>query len=203
MVTANLPGRASDPDAGGNAPDFQGLLTITDFKMVNQPFLARLFSSVSFTGFGDLLQNEGISMDKFEMPFSSKNNVVSIHDAIFSGGIGGTAEGYIDRPKSLVAIKGSLVPAYGLNSIISNVPLLGDLLASKKGEGILGVTYSMSGPTDQIALSYNPLSMMAPGILRRIFEGRMPSAANAPSNKAAAPSAEGSPPQPPANAQAR
>jgi hypothetical protein len=48
----------------------------------------------------------------------------------------------------------------------------------------------MSGPTDQIALSYNPLSMMAPGILRRIFEGRMPSAANAPSNKAAAPPAD-------------
>ena len=204
-VTANLPGRASDPGASGNAPDFQGMLTITDFKMVNQPFLARLFSSVSFTGFGDLLQNEGISMDKFEMPFSSKNNVVSIHDAIFSGGIGGTAEGYIDRPKSQVAIKGSLVPAYGLNSFISNVPLLGDILASKKGEGILGVTYSMSGPTDQIALSYNPLSMMAPGILRRIFEGRMPSAANAPSNKAAAPSpsAEDNQPQQPANAQAR
>ncbi len=179
------------------------MLTITDFKMVNQPFLARLFSSVSFTGFGDLLQNEGISMDKFEMPFSSRNNVVSIHDAIFSGGIGGTAEGYIDRPKSQVAIKGSLVPAYGLNSFISNVPLLGDILASKKGEGILGVTYSMSGPTDQIALSYNPLSMMAPGILRRIFEGRMPSAANAPSNKAAAPQTPAPPAKaPPADAQA-
>jgi hypothetical protein len=195
QVTANLPGRASDPDAGGNTPDFQGLFTIANFKMVNQPFLARLFSSVSFTGFGDLLQNEGISMDKFEMPFSSKNNVVSIHDAIFSGGVGGTAEGYVDRPKSQVAIKGSLVPAYGLNSFISNVPLLGDILASKKGEGILGVTYSMSGPTDHLALSYNPLSMMAPGILRRIFEGRMPSAANAPSNQPQSP-------EPPANAQA-
>ena len=188
-IVANLPGRAADADTAAATPDFQGNLTITDFKMVNQAFLARLFSSVSFTGFGDLLQNQGISMDKFEMPFSSKNNVIAINGAIFSGGVGGTAEGYVDRPKSLVAVKGSLVPAYGLNSFISNVPLLGDLLASKKGEGIFGVTYSMNGPTDNLALSYNPLSMLAPGILRRIFEGRTPTAASAPSNQVAPPAA--------------
>ncbi len=182
-VVANFPGKASDADVGPGTPDFQGNLTLTNFKMVNQSFFARLFSAVSFTGFGDLLQNEGISMDKFEMPFSSKNSVISINNAIFSGGVGGSAEGYIDRPKAQVAIKGSLVPAYGLNSFISNVPLLGDLLASKKGEGILGVTYSMSGPTDNLAFSTNPLSMLAPGILRRIFEGRTPTAANAPSNQ--------------------
>ncbi len=186
-VVANLPGRATDADAGPGTPDFQGNLTLTSFKMVNQSFFARLFSAVSFTGVGDLLQNEGISMDKFEMPFSSKNNVIAINGAIFSGGIGGSADGYVDRPKAMVAVKGSLVPAYGLNSFISNVPLLGDLLASKKGEGILGVTYSMTGPTDNIAMSVNPLSMLAPGILRRIFEGVRPSAANAPSNQAAQP----------------
>jgi hypothetical protein len=184
-IVATLPGRAGDPEAAANVPDFRGNLTLTNFRMVNQPFLARLFSSVSFTGFADLLQNEGITMDKFEAPFSSKNNVISLNGAIFTGGVGGTADGYIDRPKAQISIKGSLVPAYGLNSFISNVPLLGDLLASKKGEGIFGVTYSMSGPTDNLALSYNPLSMLAPGILRRLFEGRMPTAANAPTNREA------------------
>ena len=199
-ITATLPGRAGDADAAANIPDFRGSMTITNFKMVNQAFLARLFSSVSFTGFADMLQNEGISMDKFEAPFSSKNNVIAINGAIFTGAVGGTADGYIDRPKAQIAIKGSLVPAYGLNSFISNVPLLGDLLASKKGEGIFGVTYSMSGPTDNLALSYNPLSMLAPGILRRLFEGRMPTAANAPTNR----EAQTPPPvTPPANAQAQ
>ena len=185
--TATLPGRATDPDAGGNTPDFQGTLTVTHFKMVNQSFFTRLFSAVSFTGVGDLLQNQGISMDKAEFPFSSKNNVISIKDAIFAGGVGGSAEGYIDRPRNQVAIKGSLVPAYGLNSIVSNVPLLGDLLASKKGEGIFGVTYAMTGPTDHADISINPLSMLTPGILRRIWEGTIPKASNAPTNMAATP----------------
>ena len=126
-------------------------------------------------------------MDKAEFPFSSKNNVISIKDAIFAGGVGGSAEGYIDRPRNQVAIKGSLVPAYGLNSIVSNVPLLGDLLASKKGEGIFGVTYAMTGPTDHADISINPLSMLTPGILRRIWEGTIPKASNAPTNMAATP----------------
>jgi hypothetical protein len=201
-----LPGRASDvtPPA---SPDFDGTLAITNFKMVNQPFLARLFSAGSLTGIGDLLQNEGISMEKLEMPFSSKNNVISIKDAVFTGhAVGGTAEGYIDRPKSVIDVKGSLIPAYGLNSFISNVPLLGDILASKKGEGIFGVTYSMSGPTDQLKLSYNPLSILTPGIFRRIWEGAMPNASKAPSNQAAAAAggnqAAQAPATPPAEAQA-
>ena len=198
-VTATLPGKASDPDAGANVPDFQGTMTVTYFKMLNQSFFARLFSAVSFTGIGDLLQNQGISMDKAAFPFSSKNNVVTLKDAIFSGGVGGTADGYIDRPHNLVAVKGSLIPAYGINSFISNVPLLGDILASKKGEGILGVTYSMNGPTDNLDLSVNPLSMLTPGFLRRIWQGNMPNASNAPSNKAVAPSPDTQAPAPKAN----
>jgi hypothetical protein len=79
------------------------------------------------------------------------------------------------------------VPAYGLNSFISNVPLLGDLLASKKGEGIFGMTYSLAGNSEHPDLSTNPLSILTPGILRRIFEGHIPTAANAPSNMAAPP----------------
>ena len=88
--------------------------------------------------------------------------------------IGATADGYIDRPKNQMALKGSLVPAYGLNSVLGNIPLLGDVLVSKKGEGIFGVTYSATGNADQPKISVNPLSVLTPGILRRIFEGHMP-----------------------------
>ncbi len=108
--------------------------------MVNQPLLARLFSAGSLTGMGDLMGGDGISLEKMNVPFSSKNNVISVHGAIARGrAIGATADGYIDRPKNQVALKGSLVPAYGLNSVLGNIPLLGDVLVSKKGEGIFGV----------------------------------------------------------------
>ena len=183
VLNASLAGRASDPPVGPNQPDYTGKIDITDFTMLNQSFLSRLFSAGSLVGVGDLLGGQGISVDKLYVPFTSKSNVISIKDSIVSGpAVGGTAEGYIDRPKNQIALKGSMVPAYGLNSIISNVPLLGDLLASKKGEGIIGVTYSATGSADEPVISVNPLSALTPGILRRIFQGRMPNAANAPSN---------------------
>jgi hypothetical protein len=182
-LVANLPGRASDPDVGAGAPDYQGTLDIDDFQVVNQPFLARLFSAGSLTGIGDLMGGDGISIENMNVPFTSKNNVISVRDARARGrAIGATADGYIDRPKSQVALKGSLVPAYGLNSVLGNIPLLGDVLVSKKGEGVFGVTYSATGNAEQPKIDVNPLSVLTPGILRRIFEGHMPTAANAPSN---------------------
>ena len=197
-ATVNLPGQAGDVVTPANpAPDFTGLLVVKDFNMINQPLLARLFSAGSLTGIGDLMGGDGMTMEELNLPFSSKNNVISVNGARAVGrAIGASADGYIDRPKDMIALKGSLIPAYGLNSLISNIPLLGDLLASKKGEGIFGITYSVSGNAEQPNISTNPLSMLTPGILRRIFEGHIPTAANAPSNNVVAPPPQAPPPAP-------
>ena len=169
-LVANLPGRASDPDLGSAIPDYQGTLDIDNFQVLNQPFLTRLFSAGSLTGVGDLMGSDGISIENLDVPFSSKNNVIAIHDAAARGrAIGATADGYIDRPHNQVALKGSLVPAYGLNSMLGDIPLLGNVLVSKKGEGVFGVTYSATGNAEQPNISVNPLSVLTPGIFRRLF----------------------------------
>lgn len=184
-LVVNLPGQASDTAQNPEA-DFTGTATVKDFTMINQPLLARLFSAGSLTGLGDLMGGDGMTMDEMTVPFSSKNNVIGIDDARVVGrAIGASADGYIDRPKGTLALKGSLIPAYGVNSLISNVPLIGDILASKKGEGIFGVTYSVTGNSEQPEISTNVLSMLTPGILRRIFEGHIPTVENAPTNQQA------------------
>jgi hypothetical protein len=90
--------------------------------------------------------------------------------------VGGTFEGVLDRKTDRIELTGTMVPAYGLNSMLGAVPILGDILASRKGEGVFGVTYSMKGPLDDPTLSTNPLSVLTPGILRRIFEFSAPKA---------------------------
>jgi len=183
-LTALLPGRAADPDITGPAPDFTGKLDIDNFTMLRQSFLSRLFSAGSLTSLSDLLSGNGITVENMDVPFSSKNNVITIQNARAVGpAVGATAEGYIDRPKSLLSLKGSISPALlGINTVLGNIPLLGDLLTSKKGEGILGVTYTASGSAEEPKISVNPLSMLTPGILRRIWEGHMPTSKDAPSN---------------------
>jgi hypothetical protein len=73
-----------------------------------------------------------------------------------------------------VDLSGSLVPIYGLNSFLGSVPILGDILVSKKGEGIFGLTYAMKGNLNEPSISVNPLSVLTPGIFRRIFEFAIP-----------------------------
>jgi hypothetical protein len=188
-LVANLPGRATDADpAPGSTPDYEGTLDIDNFQVINQPMLARLFSAGSFTGLGDLMGSGGISLEKLTVPFNSKNNVISVHGAIARGrAIGATADGYVDRPKNQVALKGSLVPAYGLNSLLGNIPVLGSVLTSKKGEGVFAATYSATGNADEPTIDVNPLSVVLPGVLRQIFQGHIPNSSNAPSNQAPSP----------------
>jgi hypothetical protein len=188
-ATINLPGQANDPpNPSSTAPDFTGVMTVKNFQLTNQPLISRLFSAGSLTGFGDLMGGNAITLDEWNFPFTSKNNVISVNNARAAGpAICATSDGYIDRPHGTLALKGSLVPACGVNSVLSNIPLLGDIIASKKGEGILSATYSATGNMEQPNISTNPLSMLAPGIFRRIFEGHIPTGKDAPTN--AAPSA--------------
>jgi hypothetical protein len=199
---ATLPGKANDTAKDQNAPDYQGKAVLKDFRVVDQPFLARLFTAGSLSGLVNLMKGQGIAVDRLEVPYSSRNGVISVHDVRATGpAIGVTAEGYIDRPKNDIALKGSLVPLFGINSVLGNIPLLGDVLTSKQGEGIFGMSYSVTGNADEPSVSVNPLSVLAPGIVRRIFEGKMPNASQAPSNnvpKPATPPADAPAPASPA-----
>ncbi|HTQ12811.1 MAG TPA: AsmA-like C-terminal domain-containing protein [Rhizomicrobium sp.] len=176
-VTVKLPPMAEAARNDAGVPDYTGTLTLKDIRVLNQPFLTRLFTAGSLEGFVNLMRGEGVVLDKAEVPFTTHGDVIDVHDARASGpSIGITADGYLDRRTSTLALKGAVAPAYGLNSVLGAIPLLGDVLVSKKGEGILGMTYNATGSFDSPDVSMNPLSVLAPGILRRIFEGRTPSA---------------------------
>jgi hypothetical protein len=183
QTTLHGPATAPPSTVVDPANDFEGTVRLSDFRLLNQPFLARLFSAGSLIGFGNLLAGGGIAVDELKIPFTSKNGVLGIENARASGpAIGVSAEGYIDRPKNDIALKGTLVPLFGLNSALGYIPLLGQLLVSKPGEGIIGMVYSVEGNADEPRVNINPLSMATPGFLRRIFEGQMPNVADAPSN---------------------
>jgi Protein of unknown function/AsmA-like C-terminal region len=176
-VAATMPPMSAAVGKDPNAIEYTGTLTIDDFTVVNQPFLARMFSSGSFGGVADLLRGQGIVVDKLQLPFAVHGDVFDIHEARASGpSIGITADGYVDRRNNQLALKGAVAPLYGINSVLGVIPIVGQVLVSKKGEGIIGMTYSATGPADEPQVSMNPLSVLTPGILRRIFQGAMPTA---------------------------
>lgn len=160
-------------------PTFDGTLKIEKFKIVNQPFVARLLSAGSFTGIDDLLRGEGITFTKLEQVFQGRGDLITLTNGRAAGpSIGFTVQGLVNRGSDRIDLNGTIVPLYGLNSVFDGVPVIGDILTSNEGEGIFGVTYGVSGPVDELKVAVNPISMLAPGFLRKIFQmGPTPQAA--------------------------
>ena len=84
--------------------------------------------------------------------------------------MGASAQGHIRKADGRLDIGGTIIPAYALNAALSEIPLLGDLLTGGKGEGMFGVTYALRGSRRDPEVLFNPVSAIAPGIFRRLFD---------------------------------
>ncbi len=148
-------------------------LHIHNFKLKKAPFLAQLLSVASLKGLSDTLNGEGIAFNLLEasLKFSEGNKVYFENARVFGPAMGMTATGLIDMGENRLDIQGTLIPSYGVNSFLGEIPVLGDLLTSRKGEGVFGLTYTMKGELEEVQIFINPLSVLTPGIFRRIFEG--------------------------------
>ena len=147
-----------------------GTVKIDDYRVVNAPTLARLLTVATLTGILSELRGKGIRFSRFEMPFTLEENVLTIRDAQTSGfSVGVNAEGTVDLETDRVDVSGTIVPAYTFNTLLDVIPVLGELLTGGEGEGLFAATYQVGGTTDEPDILVNPLSVLAPGFLRRLF----------------------------------
>ncbi len=141
-----------------------------DYRVVGAPLLARLLSLASFSGMGALLSGEGIPFNRLAADLVYGEDRVVIDDLrSYGGAIGIMASGIVDRRADTLDLSGTLIPAYRLNSVLGNIPVLGDLLLGGAGQGIFGANFRIAGPLDAPGITLNPLSALAPGVLRKFF----------------------------------
>jgi hypothetical protein len=114
---------------------------------------------------------EVLDFDWMRVPFSVGHGQFVMHGADLRGPLlGVTLKGKADYRSSTVNLGGVYVPLQGLNSMFKDIPLLGQILSGPNGEGILGVTFAIKGPMQSPQVLVNPLSMVAPGIFREMFQ---------------------------------
>ncbi len=97
--------------------------------------------------------------------------------------IGLTTQGTIDLGQDTASLNGVVVPAFALNNLLSNVPLLGPLLTGGKDGGLFAISYQLHGPFDDLKTDVNMMSAVTPGALRDLFNtpaGGAPSTATTP-----------------------
>jgi AsmA-like protein len=140
------------------------LLNVRDFIVKGEASLDKLAAG------GPVGAQAGISFTRLRAEFSRQNGQLTIKEGVLKGpAIGGTIEGSIDYPGNQVRMSGTFVPVYGLNNLLNQIPVAG-LFFGGSNEGVFGLTYEVVGTPDKPTLRVNPVSMIFPGISRKIME---------------------------------
>jgi len=156
---------ALDPQSADLAPQ-EGILNIRDFVVRGEGALERVAATPQQPGG----PSPGVEFSRLRVDFTRSLGRFTIRDGLLKGpAIGGTVDGYIDYHRDDVRMRGTFVPLYGLNNMFGQIPIVGPFLGGSN-EGLLGVTYEVVGPPSTPVLRVNPISAVAPGLLRKFFE---------------------------------
>jgi hypothetical protein len=156
---------AMEPPTGDSSAR-EGLINVRDFTVKGEAQLERAAAGAAPGG-----QSSGVAFSALRAEFTRQSGLFNIREGVVKGpAIGLTIEGNIDYNSNQVRMSGTIVPVYGLNNIFGQVPVLGLLLGNGNNEGLIGVTYEVVGTPDKPVMRVNPISAMAPGVFRKIFE---------------------------------
>ncbi len=165
--TLAVRGRMEDAPGG---PVVTGSARVGPFKVRDAPFAARLARDLSIYGLLSGAAGSELAVTRFEMPFTLRDDTVRLNDAHASNNaLGATLRGSVDLRRSMLDLRGTIVPSYLLNALPGKLPGVGRVFSPEAGGGLLAAPVRISGPFDQPAIRVNPLALLAPGILRRLL----------------------------------
>jgi hypothetical protein len=166
---------ALDGEAERNQP-LAGEATIDNFDITNEPAMKRVIGEdTAQTRSNPDFNPNRVRFTRMLARYRRTDHMLAIEDALLTGpAIGATFSGHYDISAAEVDIAGTYLPAYALNNLFSRIPIVGLALGGDASEGLIGVTFKVQGPIDQPEVFFNPLSAVAPGIFRKIFEFQRP-----------------------------
>ena len=121
-------------------------------------------------GLADLAEGEGLSFNVLEINMEKNQNILKFNEILALGpSISVIMEGYQDN--KVTSLRGTLVPAKTLNTIISKIPVIGDIVIPKEvGEGLFGISFKMKGPPGKIETTINPIKTITPRFIQKIID---------------------------------
>jgi len=148
-------------------------MSVRDFVVRGEPALERIAASEPMTdASGRTPVSHGVPFSRFRVEFTRSPGKLTLREGVVWGPtVGATMEGQLDYGRDSVNVRGTFIPAYGINNMFGRLPVVGPLLGGQN-EGLLGITYEVVGPPHAPTLHVNPISAVAPGFLRKLFEFR-------------------------------
>lgn len=115
-----------------------------------------------------------ILFDLVDLPMRVQGGVITLKDGQADGeAYTVKAAGFVDVGAGRFDLRGVATPG-GLNRALGDIPLFGGILGGGQDEGLLGLTFTANGPLAMPRVQTNPISALAPGFLRKLFETEAP-----------------------------
>ena len=173
LYTRMAGGKASINGEAGPTGLMLGTMELANFDVLNEPAIQQVIGSrIQQPGFAETGPNQNrVQFDRMVARFRKTDRSLAIEDALLrSPSIGATFTGRYDVSSAGISLTGTYLPAYAINNLFGRIPLIGLALGGGARGGLIGVTFKVEGPIAQPSVFINPLSAVAPGILRKIFE---------------------------------
>jgi len=153
------------PAAG--AGSFDGTVAIRNLRISDAPVMAALLDAISVAGLLRQLDGQGLAFDEVDAKFRLSPTQVILTEANAVGpGLGISLDGTYTLASKQIDFQGVVSPLYLLNGIGS--------FLTRKGEGLIGFNFNLSGSAAAPSVSVNPLSVFTPGMFREIFRRPVP-----------------------------
>ncbi len=149
---------------------FDTKIELAKFRIVEAPRALRAFSVLSLAGLYSLVEGDGTAFRRGEAVLETRGPTVKIVSMKASGeAVGVNMLGVYDRVTKKVDVSGNLVPVNQISKLLGKVPLLGDFIAGIDKIGVFVSQFTVTGTTDDMRTAVNPVSSIAPGLLRDLF----------------------------------
>ncbi|MGF1501603.1 MAG: AsmA-like C-terminal domain-containing protein [Paracoccaceae bacterium] len=153
--------------------DLSGTAEITDMTVRDATTFGSILEEGGVQDAAEQVETGGLRFRQIKIPFSYTDGVIDLDEAFArSPAIALKVDGIVEEAADRLDLSGVISPAYAVSGALGRIPLLGDILTGGEAEGILAMTFQVTGSIENPDFAVNPLSVLTPGILRGIFSGR-------------------------------
>lgn len=161
---------------GSGPAEKTGTLWVEQFRILGDPVVSEVFSGAASESGAKSKKRQVVrqvfDFDLMYVPFSVGYGQFVMGKSSLRGPLlGATISGKVDFKSRRVNLGGSYIPLQGLQALpLCQIPIVGTIITGQGCEGVSGITFAIQGPMDRPEVIANPLSMLAPGIFREIFQ---------------------------------
>ena len=131
-----------------------------DFIAYDTPIFAKILSIFSIDGLEQKFLDRGIYLKKLKSDYTFNQNKIFFKNGLVKGSeLGLTFKGIANMREDFYDIEGTFIPAYTLNTLLTDLPIVGDIItAGSPEEGIIAANYKIKTVEDELDISFNPIS---------------------------------------------